>query len=121
MCSPCGCFPLEVLDTAVSTVSFVAVADFGLLDTAILAPRSFVAVVDATVSALSALQHTHEGAFRCSRGDGIGYDFEYMRAAALHFPTVNTGYWDTLGSRTFSTVSVQIILHYRRLRRPVFL
>ena len=29
-------------------------------------------------------------------GDGIGYDFEYtMRAATLHFSTVNTGYWDT--------------------------
>ena len=61
------------------------------------------------------------GVWRDMSGDGIGYDFEYMRAAALHFPTVNTGYWDTLGSRTFSTVSVQIILHYRRLRRPVFL
>ena len=55
MCSSCGGFPLEVLDTAVSTLSFVAVADFELLDTASLAPLSFVAVVDATVSALSAI------------------------------------------------------------------
>ena len=45
----------EVLDTAVSTVSFVAVADFDLLDTDGLAPLSFVAVVDAAVSALSAM------------------------------------------------------------------
>ena len=55
VCSSCGGFPLEVLDTAVSTLSFVAVADFELLETAGLAPLSFVAVVDATVSALSAI------------------------------------------------------------------
>ena len=34
--------------------------------------------------------------WRDMTGDGIGYDFEYtMRAATLHFSTVNTGYWDT--------------------------
>ena len=54
VCSSCGGFALEMLDTAVSALSFVAVADFELLDTAGLAPLSFVAVVDATVSALSA-------------------------------------------------------------------
>ena len=39
--------------------SFVAVADFELLDTAGLAPLSFVAVDDATVCLLSLLFNTH--------------------------------------------------------------
>ena len=43
-----------MLDTAVPTLSFVAVDDVELLDTAGLAPLSLVAAVDATVSALSA-------------------------------------------------------------------
>ena len=55
LCSSCSGCPLEVLDTAVPTPSFVAVAEFELLDTAGLAPLSFVAVVDTTVSALSAI------------------------------------------------------------------
>ena len=60
--------------------------------------------------------------WRDMTGNGIGYDFEYtMRAAAVHFgfSTDNTGYWNT-GYRTLSTVSVHIIIHYRRLRRPGF-
>ena len=44
-----------MLDTAVSTLSFVAVADFEVLDTAISAPLSVVAVADTTVSTLSAI------------------------------------------------------------------
>ena len=39
----------------VPTLSFVAVGNFEQLDTAGLAPLSFVAVVDATVSALSGI------------------------------------------------------------------
>ena len=54
LCSSCSGCPLEVLDTAVPTLSFVAVDDVELLDTAGLAPLSLVAAVDATVSALSA-------------------------------------------------------------------
>ena len=53
MCSSCGDFPLDVLDTAVFALSFVAVADIELFDTAGSAPLYFVAVVDTTVSALS--------------------------------------------------------------------
>ena len=48
-------FPLEVLDTTVSALSYVAVVDIELLDTALSAPLSFVAVADTTVSALSAI------------------------------------------------------------------
>ena len=55
MCSICGGFPLKVLDTAVSALSFVAVADIEMLDPAGYVPLSFVAVVDTTVSALSAI------------------------------------------------------------------
>ena len=42
-----------MLDTAVSALSYVAVADSELLDTAVAAPLSFVAMVDTTLSALS--------------------------------------------------------------------
>ena len=58
MCSSCGGFPLEVLGTALSTLSFVAVADFELLDTAGLAPLSFVAVLTQRCP-LSLLFNTH--------------------------------------------------------------
>ena len=44
-----------MLNTAVSALSFFAVADIDLLDTVGSAPLSFVAVVDTTVSALSAI------------------------------------------------------------------
>ena len=53
VCSSCGGFPLEVMDTAVSTLLRYG-GDFELLDTAGLAPLSFIAVVDTTLSALSA-------------------------------------------------------------------
>ena len=55
VCSSCAGFPLEVLDTAVSALSYVAVAAIELLNTAVSAPLSFVAVADTTVSALSAI------------------------------------------------------------------
>ena len=55
VCSSCGGFLLEVLDTAVSALSYVAVADIELLDTVVSAPLSFVAVADTTVSALYAI------------------------------------------------------------------
>ena len=55
-----------MLDTAVSALSYVTVANSELLDTAVAAPLSFVAMADTTLSALSLIFNTREGVFRCS-------------------------------------------------------
>ena len=41
VCLPCGGFPIKVLDTGVSALSFAAVAEIELLDTAGPAPTLF--------------------------------------------------------------------------------